>query len=217
MLISFWFIFKYLRAIHSSFDSIARAETRRTHDFATNNKVVSDRTISPEINADPRINRSLFRINRDTRFSRDKRPYKTQLAIWFWEGTGKRLECLGYYFQLEPGKLMLGVGIYCFSRPLLERYRELVTHKQYGAALTRAIREVKSRSDYIFGGKHYKRAPRGYDPDHVNADLLRYNGLYAEQETPIPKELFSADLLDYCFERYLDMSPPHSWLLNVTE
>ena len=94
---------------------------------------------------------------------------------------------------------------------------ERAIHKQYGAALTRAIREVKSRGDYTLGGEQYKRVPRGYDPDNVNADLLRYNGLYIGQETQIPKELFSADLLDYCFERYLDMSPLHSWLLNVTE
>ena len=52
--------------------------------------------IAPGINADSRFNRSLFRINRDIRFSRDKTPYKTHLAVWFWGGSGKRMESSGF-------------------------------------------------------------------------------------------------------------------------
>jgi len=68
-------------------------------------------SVSPGVHADARVNKSLFRINRDTRFSKDKSPYKTHLGIWFWEGDGPRMECSGYYFHLEPHKLMLAAGI----------------------------------------------------------------------------------------------------------
>jgi uncharacterized protein (TIGR02453 family) len=44
--------------------------------------------VHPGIHADPRVNGSIMRINRDTRFSKDKRPYKTHLDLWFWEGEG---------------------------------------------------------------------------------------------------------------------------------
>ena len=54
------------------------------------------RGIVPAINADPRVNRSLFRINRDTRFSKDKTPYKTHITLWFWEGLGPRMENPGF-------------------------------------------------------------------------------------------------------------------------
>ncbi|MBN1292456.1 MAG: DUF2461 domain-containing protein [Candidatus Latescibacteria bacterium] len=173
--------------------------------------------ITPDIIADPRVNRSLFRINRDTRFSKDKTPYKTHLAIWFWEGAGPRMECSGYYFHLEPDRLMLGVGIYCFPKPLLDRYREYVVHKTHGPALAKAIQKVTEASEYTLGGEHFKRVPRGYDADHKYAALLRHNGLYAGIDMAVPDELFSEELLDYCFDKFYQMKPLHEWLVGLTE
>lgn len=172
--------------------------------------------LSPEIIADPRVNRSLFRLNRDTRFSRDKTPYKTHLALWFWEGPGKRMECSGYYFHLEPPELMLGVGLYCFPEPMLKEYRRSVVHPRHGPALARAIRQVSRKGPSSLGGRHYKRTPRGFDPQDPNASLLLHNGLYAAVWSAIPPELYSSALVDYCFERFKDMSPLHHWLLALT-
>jgi len=62
------------------------------------------RMLSPGIVADTRANGagSIFRIYRDLRFSKDKRPYKTFLGIFFWEGSGKKMENPGFYFHMEP-------------------------------------------------------------------------------------------------------------------
>ena len=60
---------------------------------------------SPNVIADPRVNKSLFRLNRDIRFSKDKTPYKTHLAIWFWEGTSKRMECSGFLCAFGAGSV----------------------------------------------------------------------------------------------------------------
>lgn len=174
------------------------------------------REISPGIHAVPKINKSIFKIHRDTRFSRDKTPFKTNLAIWFWEGDRKRMECSGYYFHLEPDSLMIGVGMYMFTRSMLKVYRDSVVHPRYGAALVRAIGEVE-RCGYYIGGMHYKKTPRGYDPDHPNSNLLLFNGLYCGAESGIPNELYSGKILDYCFKRYRDMYPLHQWLLEMTE
>ena len=65
---------------------------------------------------------------------RDKRPFKTNLGIWFWEGSGKRMESSGYYVMLEPGSIMLGVGMYMFPKEFLKEYRDSVVHPRYGAA-----------------------------------------------------------------------------------
>jgi uncharacterized protein (TIGR02453 family) len=65
--------------------------------------------LSPGIHADPRVNRSIFRIYRDIRFSKNKTPYKTHLGIWMWEGEGAKFESSGYYFHLEPPNILLGV------------------------------------------------------------------------------------------------------------
>jgi len=172
--------------------------------------------IAPGIVADPRVNRSLFRINRDTRFSRDKTPYKTHLGIWFWEGSLSRMECSGFYFHLEPERLLLAAGVYQFTKSQLDKYREYVVHSKHGKALTDAIDAVVGNG-YELGGEHYKRIPRGYDPNHKNARFLLYNGLGVMIESEIPDECMTPGLIDYCFERFEHMLPLHQWLLNLTE
>ena len=119
------------------------------------------RRLAPGIRSDPRANGSLFRIYRDTRFSPDKSPYKTNLGIFFWEGGGPRMDCPGYYFHLEPPNLMLGGGLYIFSRPLLERYRRAVADPEYGPELAAMVKKISARPGYTLGGEHYKRVPRG--------------------------------------------------------
>jgi uncharacterized protein (TIGR02453 family) len=173
--------------------------------------------IIPGIYADPRINRSIFRIHRDTRFSRDKTPYKTHLALWFWEGKGPRLDCSGFYFHLEPPTLMLGAGIYIFSKNNLKAYREAIVDSKHGPALNKAIQTIADHGGYAAEGVHYKRVPRGYDPDHERAELLKHNGLYIGAETPIPDALYTADIIPYCLERYKEMAPLHQWLFETIE
>ena len=173
--------------------------------------------IAPYINADPRINKSIFKIHRDVRFSKDKTPFKTNLGIWFWEGSGPRMECSGFYLQMQPDKLMLGAGIYMFSKNLLKLYRDAVVHKKLGPELANAIKRIEKNGTYGIGGSYYKRTPRGYDPDHKNAGLLLYNGLYVGSETGIPDEFFTPDIIGYCMEKYKEMLPLHKWLLELTE
>jgi uncharacterized protein (TIGR02453 family) len=172
------------------------------------------REIAPRITADPRLDRSIFRHYRDTRFSRVKVPYKTHLGIFFWEGQRPKMECPGYYFHLEPPNLLLGVGIHCFSKPLLEFYRDSAVHPTHGPELTDAVNEVEQKG-YAIGVRHFKKTPRGYDPAHRNSELLLHNGLTAAFMTRIPDELYSTDIVDYCFRRFSDMAPLHRWLLDM--
>ncbi len=173
--------------------------------------------ISPRIRAVPAVNGSLFRIHRDTRFSPDKRPFKTHMGIYFWEGAGKRWECPGYYFHLEPPVLMLAVGIYVFPKDLLTDYRNAVVDDKRGRQLARIIRRVTASSRYSVGGEHYKHIPRGYDAEHPRSNLLRYNGLHAVCRSEIPEELQTPAILDYCFVRWRDMSPLHAWLARLAQ
>jgi uncharacterized protein (TIGR02453 family) len=173
-------------------------------------------SISPKIVADPRMDKSIFRPYRDTRFSKDKAPYKTHLGIFFWEGTRPKMESSGFYFHLEPPTLFLGAGLHCFSKQLLEEFRDSVVDPKHGAALARAAKAVLSRGAYGIGGKHYKKTPRGYDPNHSNAEFLLFDGLYAMFETEIPQELHSSEIIDYCFRRFEHMAPIHRWLVELT-
>jgi uncharacterized protein (TIGR02453 family) len=172
------------------------------------------KSIAPGIQAIPKINKSLFRINRDTRFGHDKRPYKTNLGIWFWEGERKRMECSGFYFHMGDGKLMLGAGVYQFTSELLKAYRDAVVHKRQGRQLKRIYHDI-SKKGYTIGRKHYKRVPRGYDASHENAELLLFNGLTAMIENKIPGEFFSNSILDYSFSHFKNMLPLHRWLVQA--
>ena len=171
--------------------------------------------IAPGIVAAPKVDGSIFRIYRDIRFSKDKTPYKNHLGILLWEGEGPKKECSGFYFHLEPPNLILGVGIYSFSKPLLEEYRRSAVHRKHGKTLAEAVRKVSE--GYQIGVQHYKRVPRGFPPDHENAELLRHNGLTAVEIIPIPKELYTSAIVDYCYERFRDMAPIHFWLRDMTK
>jgi len=175
------------------------------------------RTISPEVEAIPKTDKSIFRIYRDIRFSKDKRPFKTHLGVFFWEGPRKKMESSGFYFHLEPPNLMLGVGMYMFPRDLLQPYREAVVHPVHGEKLKAAIRKVRDEFAYNIGGKHYKRIPSGFDPEHENAEFLLYNGLHVGEEINIPDALFSVELIDFCYERFKKMAPLHKWLVEFSK
>ena len=139
---------------------------------------------APEITGDPR--RSMFRIYRDVRFSKDKTPYKTHAACWFWHQdadakVGERAEfgSAGFYFHLEPGHSQIGAGMWMPPRPALNRIREAIAAKP--AAFERLVCEP--RFVRRFGGLDAEavlaRVPRGFAPDHPAALWLRHQSFTA--------------------------------------
>jgi len=173
------------------------------------------KTLCDGIRAEPRVNGSLFRIYRDMRFSADKSPYKTNLGIYFWEGNKPRLESSGFYFHLEPPRMLLGGGVYIFSPPQLHRFRTAAVDPESGQELREILDGIVGLKNYQLGGKHFRRIPAGYDPHHPNSDLLLHNGLWIGNETAIPKAFFSADLVDYCWEKFHPLAPLHQWLVAI--
>jgi uncharacterized protein (TIGR02453 family) len=169
--------------------------------------------IAPGIIAEPRVNGSIFRIYRDTRFSKDKTPYKTHLGIFMWEGEGPKMECPGFYFHLQPPNLMLGAGIHIFSKPFMEEYRQSVVHPKHGPELVAAAMSVSKLFD--ISGRHYKRVPSGYDKDHPYAQFLLFNGLTARVEEPIPPTLHTSMIVDHCYRVFEGMALLHRWLLGM--
>jgi uncharacterized protein (TIGR02453 family) len=174
------------------------------------------KSIAPNILAIPKVNKSIFRINRDTRFSLDPSPYKTNLGIYFWDGMRPRMESTGFYFHIEPPTLILGAGFWMFTDRQLERFRKAVVDPKRGKQLTAILKSISNLKGYELGGKHYKRIPAGYDPRHPNAEFLLYNGLHVGMETAIPKEFYSSRLVDYCLQKYQPFGPLHKWLVSVT-
>jgi uncharacterized protein (TIGR02453 family) len=173
------------------------------------------KTIVPGIVAVPAVNKSIFRINRDTRFTLDPSPYKTNLGIYFWDGARSRMESAGFYLGLEPPDLYVGGGMYMIPDNLIGRYRNAVVDKKRGSEIGKIVAALRARPGFAVEGTHYKRVPAGYDPGHPNAELLKHKGLYASFETKVPEEFYSARLLDYCFERFEPIVPLHRWLMKL--
>lgn len=173
------------------------------------------RAIVPGIVAVPAVNKSIFRIYRDTRFSLDPAPYKTNLGIYFWDGARSRMESAGFYVGLEPPDIMLGGGLYMIPDNLLGRYRQAVVDPKKGAELGRIVAALRALPGCAVEGIHYKRVPAGFDAAHPNAELLKHKGLYAGFEMKVPDEFYSAAFVDFCFERFAPVVPLHRWLMKL--
>lgn len=172
--------------------------------------------IAPDIVAIPKTDKSIFRIYRDVRFSKDKSPYKTHLGILFWEGPFKKMENPGFYFHIEPSKLFLAAGMHMMPKNLMQNYREAVVHKEYGESLVKAIKKVEKSGAYKLGWKQYKKTPRGFDESHPNAEFLLYGGIGFQYEESLPDVIYTKELLDYVYEKYKEMLPIHKWLHEMT-
>jgi uncharacterized protein (TIGR02453 family) len=171
------------------------------------------KTIAPDIIAVPKIDKSIFRLHRDVRFSKDKSPYKTNLGIYFWEGKRKKMECSGLYFHIDPKSYFLGTGMYMLSNDLLKAYREKIYDPVLGKELNDTIKKVMKKGVYGLGGKTYKRVPKGYDPDYPYADYLLHSGFYIYYEGKNIGDLVK-DPVSYSFKIYKDMLPVHKWLVK---
>lgn len=140
--------------------------------------------ISPGVKYEAKVNGSLQRINRDIRFSKDKRPYKEHINLWFWHGERKDWDTPGFWFSLGPKRVYLGVGIYQFDKSQLETYRQSVIHPRSGTALLRAVAAIGGSGEYELGGRTRKRMPRGFDTTPDRAEYLLYEGLHVGATLP---------------------------------
>lgn len=130
------------------------------------------RKISPHFRADPRpVGGSLFRIHKDTRFSKDKSPYKRNTGIHFRHALAKDAHCPGFYLHLEPGSIFTGVGLWRPDAAATARIREAVDADRTG--WKRAAHGRRFRETFDLAGDSLTRPPRGYDADHPLIDDLK--------------------------------------------
>ena len=158
------------------------------------------RRISPHFVADPRpVGGSLFRIYRDTRFSRDKRPYKTVAAAQFRHEQGKDVHAPGFYLHLEPGNVFAGAGLWHPDAETLRAVRDAIVERP--GAWKRAVSGKTFRERFELGGNALKRPPRGYDPEHPLIDDVKRKDFVA-MTAFAASEVFEPDFL----ERYAEVS-----------
>jgi len=125
--------------------------------------------LSPHFQATPR---SLFRIHRDTRFSKEKIPYKTHTGIHFRHDRARDAHAPGYYLHIEPGGVFAGVGIWHPESAPLRSIREAIVEDPAG--WKRASRGKSFTDTFELSGEKLKRPPKGFDPDHALIEDLKW-------------------------------------------
>ena len=165
--------------------------------------------ISKSINAEPRVNGSIFRINRDVRFSKDKRPYKTTLDLWFWQGEKRGWEAPGFYLRLMPDGFLAGAGLHGFSPEQLKIFRAAVMDEKSGAALSKMVKGLEGLK---LGEPTRKKVPRGFDASHPRSAFLLCDALSATHEAPLPKAVHKAEFVDTCLDIFRRANPVSQWL-----
>ncbi|HXZ98755.1 MAG TPA: DUF2461 domain-containing protein [Candidatus Binatia bacterium] len=130
------------------------------------------RALSSHLVADPRpVGGSLFRINRDIRFSPDKSPYKTVVGMSFGHDRGAGGAAPGLYLQLGPGESFGGGGIHMADTATLNRIRDAIVARS--DAWKRIVADPGFHPAFGVEGETLKRAPQGYDPNHRHVEDLK--------------------------------------------
>ena len=150
--------------------------------------------ISPHFIADARkTGGSLFRIYRDTRFSHDKRPYKTHAGVQFRHERAKDVHAPGFYLHIEPKQAFVGVGIWHPDSDTLKLLRDAIVENP--AKWKRAKSAKAFAAEFELAGDSLKRAPKGYDPDHPLIEDLRRKDFIAVTKLK-DKDLLAPAFLD---------------------
>jgi len=139
------------------------------------------RAFAPDLVSDPRV--CLFRIYRDTRFSGDKRPLKTNVAAHFPSRKFPKGEGAGLYVEVAPQWVWIGGGIYMPSSTELHAIRASIAedHRRFHRVVSApAFRTAVG----ALGGDRLTRVPRGYLKDHPAADYLRHKQFIGGREYP---------------------------------
>ncbi|HET6604312.1 MAG TPA: DUF2461 domain-containing protein [Xanthomonadaceae bacterium] len=128
--------------------------------------------LAPHFRADPKpVGGSLFRIQRDTRFAADKKPYKTWAGARFPHARAREVPAPSFYLHLEPGRCFVGAGLWHPEPAVRRRVREFMVDNPGAWSAVTAAPAFRRR--FALDGDSLKRPPRGYLPDHPLIEDLK--------------------------------------------
>jgi uncharacterized protein (TIGR02453 family) len=172
-------------------------------------------TLAPEIVG---TRRSLFRIHRDVRFSRDKRPYKTHASCWFYHrdagravGENAAHGGAGFYFHVAPGEVYVGGGVWMPPRPALARIRDAIVEDPDGWEALMQDRAFRRRFGGLEREQMLKTMPRGFSKEHPSAEWLRFQSFTAGRRLD-EAVIGSARLVDTVLRDYTVLLPLVRWI-----
>ncbi|MET4080788.1 uncharacterized protein (TIGR02453 family) [Pedobacter sp. UYP30] len=170
--------------------------------------------VDPMISADSDPKKSLMRIYRDVRFSKNKDPYKTNFGIWF-SANGKGGNEPGYYLNIAPGASFLAGGYWMPDTAHLKLIRQEI---DYNATGFKEIIDNPSFKEQFFlnGNNALKKAPKGYNPEDPNIELLKLKSF--EVLTKLAdEEFFKATIVNKLISSYQKIQPLVAFLREAVK
>ena len=146
----------------------------------------------------------VFRANRDIRFSKDKSPYKTNIAADV--GMGSK----GGYLSLDARGFTVATGRYVMSPEEIARFRKKVAAEASGTQLAGIVARLR-KSGYDIGGEELKRVPPPWPQEHPRAELLRHKSLYVWKNYGLQPWLGSGSARRYVIKMWTDAQPLNDW------
>ena len=164
------------------------------------------RKISESFVADTRINGgSMFRIYRDTRFSKDKRPYKENVGCQFRHADGKSAHAPGFYVHLQPGDVFVGGGIWAPPNPVLDKIRTAIV--DFPGNWEKVQGSVQAKKGlYSIEGEQLKRPPRGYDADLRFIEDIKRKSFFVMRDVE-PSLVMKPEFIDVTEKAFISAAP----------
>lgn len=159
--------------------------------------------------------KAIFRIYRDTRFSKDKTPYKPNMGANFTDSPGKIHDRAGYYFHLEPGKSFLAGGAYEPQSPWIGKIRQEIDYN------TKEFKKIISAPAFVknfnaLQGEKLKTVPKGFPKDHPELGLLQHKSFLMMHQVD-DKMVQSPDFMKHITGVYKSMKPLNDFLNRAAD
>jgi uncharacterized protein (TIGR02453 family) len=169
--------------------------------------------ISGQLNAEPRIGGSLFRIANDLRFAKDKPPYKAHLDFSFWQGPHGPRSDPSLLLRITSDEIHLGCGIFAVKGSTLDRYRNALRDPASLAGLDASVTALLGAGAELSEPSR-ARLPAGFDPASPAAQYAMRDGFQVIRRCRRPAPVTSARLVTWCADRLAPFGPVHAWLVD---
>jgi len=170
---------------------------------------------APEFVAIPkRSGGSLMRVYRDTRFAKDKTPYKTNVGIQFRHELGKDVHAPGYYFHIDPDNVFLAAGIWHPESATLGKIRDAIV--EIPAEWKKARDNQAFKKHFALEGDSLKRPPRGYDAEHKYIEDLKRKDFIAVKSLS-HKAVYAEDIVKSVAGAFNAATPLMKFLCRASE
>ncbi len=173
------------------------------------------KVFAPSFRAEPRkVGGSLMRVFRDTRFSRDKTPYKANIGIQFRHALGKDVHAPGFYVHIENDECFWGAGCWHPEADALGKIRDLVVQKPEKWFAVRD--DKKFAAHWALWGDSLTRPPRGYAANHIAIEDIKRKDFVALAPLTI-KEVTGKSLVSLTEKRFTESVPLMKFLCEALE